>query len=115
MTPTFAFHRRRGALLLLVLGVLTMFVLVGTVMLTLATRARSSSRAFAAATAGTAAGQLDAVGRAAHVEANALVGHAHCGRRGRGGRGGGRRLSINARQIKIDAEGQARGVSLGLE
>lgn len=58
MTPTFAFHRRRGALLLLVLGVLTMFVLVGTVMLTLATRARSSSRAFAAATAGTAAGPM---------------------------------------------------------
>ncbi len=58
MPHTFAFHRRRGALLLLVLGVLTMFVLVGTVMLTLATRARSSSRAFAAATAGTAAGPM---------------------------------------------------------
>lgn len=58
MPPTFAFHHRRGALLLLVLGVLTMFVLVGTVMLTLATRARSSSRAFAAATAGTAAGPM---------------------------------------------------------
>ena len=58
MTPTFTVHRRRGALLLLVLGVLTMFVLVGTVMLTLATRARTSSRAFAAATAGTAAGPM---------------------------------------------------------
>lgn len=53
---------RRGALLLLVLGILTLFVLIGTVMLTLATRARTTSRAFAAATATTSAGPM--LGRA---------------------------------------------------
>ena len=53
-----AHAHRRGALLLLVLGILTLFVLVGTVMLTLATRARTTSRAFAAATASTAAGPM---------------------------------------------------------
>jgi hypothetical protein len=53
-------HHRRGALLLIVLGTLTLFLLVGTVMLTLATRARQTSRAFAAATAGTAAGPMRA-------------------------------------------------------
>lgn len=58
MTPTVTMTGRRGALLLLVLGVLTLFVLIGTVMLTLATRARTSSRAFAAATAGTATGPM---------------------------------------------------------
>ena len=58
MNPTVAVSGRRGALLLLVLGVLTLFVMVGTVMLTLATRARTSSRAFAAATAGTATGPI---------------------------------------------------------
>jgi len=49
---------RRGALLLLVLGMLSLFVLIGTVTLSLATRARTTSRAFAAATAGTAVGPM---------------------------------------------------------
>ncbi len=58
MNATVVMSRRRGALLLLVLGILTLFMLVGTVMLTLATRARTTSRAFAAATAGTTAGPM---------------------------------------------------------
>jgi hypothetical protein len=46
-------HRgRRGALLLLVLGMLTLFMMIGTLMLVLAMRARSTSRAFADAVAG---------------------------------------------------------------
>ena len=46
-------HRgRRGALLLLVLGMLTLFMMMGTLMLVLAMRARSTSRAFADAVAG---------------------------------------------------------------
>jgi hypothetical protein len=43
---------RRGALLLLVLGMLTLFMMMGTLMLVLAMRARSTSRAFADAVAG---------------------------------------------------------------
>ncbi len=50
--------RRRGALLLLVLCVLTLFLLMGTVLLTLATRTRTTAQAFAAATAGRAARPL---------------------------------------------------------
>jgi len=49
---------RRGALLLLVLGVLTLFLLMGTMMLTLATRTRTTAKAFAAVTAGQAARPL---------------------------------------------------------
>jgi hypothetical protein len=45
-------RRRRGAFLLLVMSVLTLFVLVGTIALLEATRARETSAAFAAATAG---------------------------------------------------------------
>jgi hypothetical protein len=46
-------HRgRRGALLLLVLSMLTLFMMIGTLMLVLAIRARSTSRAFADAVAG---------------------------------------------------------------
>ena len=51
-------NSRRGALLLLVLCVLTLFLLMGTVMLTLATRTRTTARAFAAATAGHSAKPL---------------------------------------------------------
>lgn len=43
---------RRGALLLLVLSVLTLFMMIGTLMLVLAMRARSTARAFADAVAG---------------------------------------------------------------
>jgi hypothetical protein len=43
---------RRGALLLLVLGMLTLFLMIGTLMLVLALRARSTARAFADAVAG---------------------------------------------------------------
>lgn len=43
---------RRGALLLLVLSMLTLFMMIGTLMLTLAIRARSTARAFADAVAG---------------------------------------------------------------
>jgi hypothetical protein len=53
-----AAHPRRGALLLLVLGVLTLFLLMGTMVLTLATRTRTTARAFALATAGQAARPL---------------------------------------------------------
>jgi hypothetical protein len=42
---------RRGALLLLVLSVLTLFMMIGTLMLVLAMRARTTARAFADATA----------------------------------------------------------------
>ena len=49
---------RRGALLLVVLCVLTLFLLMGTMMLTLATRTRTTARAFAAATTGQAARPL---------------------------------------------------------
>ncbi|MFM7138602.1 MAG: hypothetical protein ACKO1M_16285, partial [Planctomycetota bacterium] len=49
---------RRGALLLLVLCVLTLFLLMGTVLLTLATRTRTTAHAFASATAGQAARPL---------------------------------------------------------
>jgi hypothetical protein len=59
-------HRgRRGALLLLVLSMLTLFMMIGTLMLVLAMRARSTARAFADAVAGpgnraaTARGLLD--------------------------------------------------------
>ena len=50
--------RHRGFLLLLVLCVLTLFLLMGTVMLTLATRTRKTARAFAAATVGQSASPL---------------------------------------------------------
>ncbi len=43
---------RRGAFLLLVMSVLTLFVLVGTIAILEATRARETAAAFAAATAG---------------------------------------------------------------
>jgi hypothetical protein len=43
---------RRGALLLLVLGMLTLFMMIGTLMMVLALRARSTARAFADAVAG---------------------------------------------------------------
>lgn len=43
---------RRGALLLLVLSMLTLFMMIGTLMLVLAIRARSTARAFADAVAG---------------------------------------------------------------
>jgi hypothetical protein len=49
---------RRGALLLLVLCVLTLFLLMGTVLVTLATRTRTTAQAFASATAGRAARPL---------------------------------------------------------
>lgn len=42
-------HQRRGMLLLMVLSMLTLFLLIGTLGLVLATRARESARAFAAA------------------------------------------------------------------
>jgi hypothetical protein len=42
-------ERRRGVLLLLVLSMLTLFVMLGSLMLVFATRARTSARAFAAA------------------------------------------------------------------
>lgn len=56
---------RRGALLLLVLSVLMLFMMIGTLMLAMAMRARSTARAFADAVAGsgiraaTARGMLD--------------------------------------------------------
>lgn len=53
-------RRPRGALLLLVLGILTLFMLIGTVTLSLATRARTTSRAFAAATTGSTVAPLRA-------------------------------------------------------
>lgn len=43
-------HSRRGMLLLMVLSMLTLFLLLGSVFLVLATRARTASRAFMAAT-----------------------------------------------------------------
>ena len=52
--------RRRGALLLLVLTALTLFMLLGAVTLTMSTRARQTARASARATAGTAAGPMQA-------------------------------------------------------
>jgi hypothetical protein len=55
-------RRPRGALLLLVLGILTLFMLIGTVTLSLATRARTTSRAFAAATTGATVAPLRARG-----------------------------------------------------
>jgi hypothetical protein len=51
---------RRGALLLIVIAVLTLFMLAGIMLMTLATRTRSSARAFAAATSGTGAGPIRA-------------------------------------------------------
>ena len=58
MHATLGGNRRRGVLLLVVLCVLTLFLLLGTVMLTLATRTRKTARAFAAATVGQSAGPL---------------------------------------------------------
>ncbi len=58
MTTTQKARHRRGALLLLVLGVLMLFLLMGTMMLTLATRTRTTARAFAAATTGQSARPL---------------------------------------------------------
>lgn len=58
---------RRGVLLLLVLSALTMFVMLGALMLVLATRARTSARAFA--TASNAVSRDDVGGRAALDEA----------------------------------------------
>ena len=58
MHATLVGNRRRGFLLLLVLCMLTLFLLMGTVMLTLATRTRKTARAFAAATVGQSAGPL---------------------------------------------------------
>ena len=45
-------HRRRGMLLLMVLSMLTLFLLMGTLAIVMATRARSSAMAFADATNG---------------------------------------------------------------
>jgi len=45
----FTAHQRRGMLLLMVLSMLTLFLLIGSLGLVLATRARESARAFAAA------------------------------------------------------------------
>lgn len=50
--------RRRGALLLLVLTALTFFMMIGTLMLVIATRTRTTSRAFADATTATTATSL---------------------------------------------------------
>jgi hypothetical protein len=49
---------RRGALLLLVLTSLTLFIMIGTLMLVIATRSRTSARAFANATSSMAAGSM---------------------------------------------------------
>lgn len=53
---------RRGALLLLVLTALTFFMMIGTLMLILATRTRTTSRAFADAATATATSSLQARG-----------------------------------------------------
>lgn len=53
---------RRGALLLLVLSMLTLFLMIGTLMIVLATRARTTARAFADATATGGSRQLEARG-----------------------------------------------------
>lgn len=47
LTPRRESSHRRGALLLLVLSMLTLFLMIGTLMLVLATRARTTARAFA--------------------------------------------------------------------
>ena len=49
---------RRGALLLLVLTSLTLFMMIGTLMLVIATRSRTSARAFADATSSMASGSM---------------------------------------------------------
>jgi hypothetical protein len=59
--------RRRGVLLLLVLSMLTVFLMLGALMLVLASRARTSARAFA--TASTAVSRDDVGARAALDEA----------------------------------------------
>lgn len=53
---------RRGALLLLVLTSLTLFLMIGTLMLVIATRSRTSARAFANVTSSIAAGSLQSQG-----------------------------------------------------
>jgi len=58
--PTTHATSRRGALLLLVLTSLTFFMMVGTLMLLVATRSRTTSRAFANAANTTAANSLQA-------------------------------------------------------
>lgn len=62
---------RRGMLLLMVLSVLTLFLLMGTLSIVMATRARESARAFAAATAGPT--QRAALAREAANEALLLL------------------------------------------
>lgn len=55
--PT-TFHPRRGMLILLVLGMLTTFMMLGALMLVLATRSRTSARAFSSAATATSSSAL---------------------------------------------------------
>lgn len=67
ITPLVPPRSHRGAMLLMVLSMLSLFLLMGALGIVMATRSREAARAFAAATAGRS--QLPAIARAAADEA----------------------------------------------
>lgn len=105
LTPRQAPSHRRGALLLLVLSMLTLFLMIGTLMLVLATRARTTARAFA---------DVIADGGLANLTARDLLDEALMvflrGRQPAGGGGAPRESILEDRYGNTTLQGQVTGL-----